>query len=206
MFTGIVTEVGKVISIQPDKLTVGAGPILKDIELGNSIAVNGACLTVTHFTSNQFTVGLSTETVTRTNLGKLHINDPVNLERPLGLGGELGGHLVQGHIDGTGIVKDITPSGGSTIFKFESAPNILRYIVEKGFISINGISLTVTERGSGYFQVSIIDYTKATTNLKFYHVGDLVNLEVDIMAKYAEQFIQSQHSKLSEEYLHEHGY
>ncbi len=121
MFTGIVAEIGRVISLQPDSLIVGAGQVLKGLELGNSIAVNGTCLTVTHFSSNQFTVGLSTETLTRTNLGKLHTNDPVNLERPLGLGGELGGHLVQGHVDGTGTVIGITPSGGSTIFKFETS-------------------------------------------------------------------------------------
>ena len=173
MFTGIVTELGKVNSIFPDKLIVTATRIAKNLELGNSVAVNGACLTVVSFNANSFTVGLSTETLTRTNLGKLHYGDPVNLERPLGLGGELGGHLVQGHVDGTGTISDIVRSGGSTIFKFETTSEIIRYIVEKGFIAVDGISLTIIERGASSFQVSIVDYTKAMTNLNWRKIGDI---------------------------------
>ena len=206
MFTGIIAEVGKVISLQPDKLTVTAGQILKGLALGNSIAVNGTCLTVTSFNTSSFTVGLSTETLNRTNLGQLRNADPVNLERPLGLGGELGGHLVQGHVDGTGTVIGMIPSGGSTVFRFKSPPEILRYVVEKGFIAIDGISLTIAERGTDYFQVSVIDYTKAVTNLNKRRIGDQVNLEVDIMAKYAEQFMQSQHTRLTEDYLRTQGF
>jgi riboflavin synthase len=206
LFTGIVTEVGRVTSIQPDKLTVSAAQVLKGLELGGSVAVNGACLTATTFDAASFTVDLSPETVQRTNLGGLRVGDPVNLERPLGLGGELGGHLVQGHVDGTGSILDISPSGGSTVFRFAAADEIMRYLVEKGFISIEGISLTITARETGYFQVSVVDYTKAHTNLQYHRVGDLVNLEIDIMAKYVERFIQAQRSNLSVDFLKEHGF
>jgi riboflavin synthase len=206
VFTGIVAETGKVISLYPDKLIVGADRIMTGLGLGNSVSVNGACLTVITFTSNSFTVGLSNETLTRTNIGQLHAGEPVNLERPLGLGGELGGHLVQGHVDGTGTVSDIISSGGSTIFKFIAPSSIIRYIVEKGFIAVDGISLTVTERGTSYFKVSVVDYSKAMTNMNYRKIGDSVNLEVDIMAKYAEQFIIFQRDKLSEEYLRENGF
>jgi riboflavin synthase len=206
LFTGIVTEIGKVISLQPDKLVVGAKQVLKNLELGASVAVNGACLTVTSFDTNSFAVDLSPETIRRTNLGKLKTDDPVNLERALGLGGELGGHLVQGHIDGTGRLIGITPEGGSTIFRFEAPEEIMRYLVEKGFVAVEGISLTITARESSYFQVSVVDYTKAHTNLNNHKVGDLVNLEVDIMAKYAERFIQSQDSRITAEFLRENGF
>ncbi len=206
MFTGIVAEVGRVISLLPDQLTVGAGPILKGIELGGSVAVNGACLTATAFTATQFTVGLAPETIRRTNLGTLKPGDPVNLERPLGLGGELGGHLVQGHVDGTGKITAINPEGGATIYRVTAAPEIMRYLVEKGFIAIEGISLTITERGNDYFQVSIIEFTRNHTNLIYHKVGDLVNLEIDIMAKYVDQYMQARRSNLTMEFLRENGF
>ena len=206
MFTGIVTEVGRVISLQPDKLVVGAAQVLKNLELGGSVAVNGACLTATSFDASSFSVDLSPETLKRTNLGMLKTGDPVNLERPLGLGGELGGHLVQGHIDGTGRITGISPAGGSTIFRFEAPEDILRYLVEKGFIAVEGISLTITARETGFFQVSVVDYTKTHTNLNSHKIGDSVNLEVDIMAKYAERFMQSRRSNITVEFLRENGF
>jgi riboflavin synthase len=206
LFTGIVSEVGKVVSLQPGKLTVGAVQVLKGLELGGSVAVNGACLTVTEFTLSTFTVDLSPETLKRTNLGILDIGDEVNLERPLGLGGELGGHLVQGHIDGTGRIVSISPEGGSTIFRFDAPPEIMRYLVEKGFVAVEGISLTVTEKAVSYFQVSVVDYTRTHTNLNVRKVGDLVNLEADIMAKYVEQYLLSQRTGITEEFLREHGF
>ena len=206
MFTGIVAEVGQVISLYPDKLTVGAGPVLKNVELGGSIAVNGACLTVTGFTTVSFTVGISAETLKRTNLGFLKTGDPVNLERPLGLGGELGGHLVQGHVDGLGYFMSSVPASGSFVFRFSAPPEILRYVVEKGFITVNGISLTITARSSSYFEVSVIDYTREHTNLGNLKTGSPVNLEVDILAKYVEQYLQSQRSNLTVEFLRENGF
>jgi riboflavin synthase len=206
VFTGIVAEVGKVISLQPESLLVNADQILKGLELGASIAINGTCLTIIAFTANSFTVGLSDETLTRTNLGNLKSGDPVNLERPLGLGGELGGHLVQGHVDGTGQLTRMSPAGGSTIMRFSAPPEIMRYIVEKGFIAVDGISLTVTGRNNGYFEVSVINYTKNHTALNNRRIGDSVNLEVDIIAKYAEKFIQARRPGITEEFLREQGF
>jgi riboflavin synthase len=206
MFTGIVAEVGRVISILPDKLTVGAKQVLNGLALGGSVAVNGACLTATIITSDSFTVDLSPETTRRTNLGLLKAGDPVNLERPLGLGGELGGHLVQGHIDGTGKITAITPEGGATIFRFETQPEIMHYLVEKGFIAVEGISLTITSKLPGYFQVSVVNYSKSNTNLGLHKIGDVVNLEVDIMAKYVDDVMQTNRSSLTMEFLREHGF
>ncbi len=206
MFTGIVAEVGHVISLLPGKLTVGASRVLKALELGGSMAVNGTCLTVTSFTASSFSVDLSPETLKRTNLGTLKIGDAVNLERPLGLGGELGGHLVQGHIDGTGTIIGITPQGDATIYRIEAPEEIMRYLVEKGFIAVDGISLTITQREASYFEVSIIEYTRQHTNLIFHRIRDQVNLEVDIMAKYVEQYLHGQSSRLTVEFLRENGF
>ena len=133
MFTGIVAEIGQVVSILPGKLTIGGRTILKGLELGASVAVNGACLTVTTFDDKSFQVDIAPETERRTNLGQLKKGDPVNLERAMGLGGELGGHLVQGHIDGTGQLSSIRPESSAAIFRFSAPPEIMRYLVEKGF-------------------------------------------------------------------------
>jgi riboflavin synthase len=206
MFTGIVTEVGKIISLQPDKLIIGCKLILEKVELGCSIAVNGTCLTVTNFDERSFTVGLAEETLKRTNLSLLKRDDPVNLEKALGLGGELGGHLVQGHIDGTGKIISLTPAGGSTVFRFEAPEEIMRYLVEKGFIAIEGISLTISNRTNDWFEVSVIEYTKANTNLKYHKIGDIINLEVDIMAKYVERFMRNQPRELTRDFLVENGF
>jgi riboflavin synthase len=206
MFTGIVTEVGKILSLQPEKLVVAGSRILANVELGCSIAVNGACLTVTSFDAASFSVGLAAETLNRTNLGLLKNGSPVNLERALGLGGELGGHLVQGHVDGIGKITAMTPTGGSTIFRFQAPEEIMRYVVEKGFIAIEGISLTITSCETGYFQVSVVDYTRNNTNLKYHKIGDPVNLEVDIMAKYVERFMQDQRTNLTKAFLTENGF
>jgi riboflavin synthase len=206
MFTGIVTEVGKIVSLQPDKVIVSGTLILDKVELGCSISVNGTCLTVTAFDNKSFTVGLAAETLKRTNLGLLKNGDQVNLERALGLGGELGGHLVQGHIDGTGKIISITPAGGSTIFKFEAPEEIMHYLVEKGFVAVEGISLTIAARETGYFQVSVVDYTKANTNLKYHKIGDPVNIEIDIMAKYVERFMRNQPANLTQSFLSENGF
>jgi riboflavin synthase len=206
MFTGIVTEIGKILSIQPEKMVVKCSQILNKIELGCSIAVNGACLTVISFDSISFSVGLGEETLNRTNLGLLNNGDLVNLERALGLGGELGGHLVQGHIDDTGIIIAIVPAKGSTIFRFEAPLGIMKYIVEKGFIAIEGISLTISAERTSYFEVSVVDYTRINTNLQYHEIGDSVNLEIDIMAKYIERFIQRQNSNLTKDFLVKNGF
>jgi riboflavin synthase len=206
MFTGIITELGRVGSIQNDRLVVLCSHILKGLELGASVAVNGACLTVTKFDSASFSVDLAPETIRRTNVGELKAGDPVNLERPLGLGGELGGHLVQGHVDDTGQLIGITAEGGATIFRFQAPPDIMRYIVEKSFIAIEGISLTISGLGTSDFQVSVVDYTKNHTNLIYHRIGDRVNLEVDIMAKYVERFMQTQRPPMTAEFLRANGF
>ena len=206
MFTGIVSEVGKVISMQNGKLTIAASQVVKGLELGGSVAVNGACLTAIAFDTSSFSAGLSPETLQRTTLGRLKTGDPLNLERPMGLGGELGGHLVQGHVDGTGIITALTPQKGAVLFRLSAPPEIMRYLVEKAYIAIEGISLTITALGTDYFQVSVIDFTRTHTNLQYHKVGDSVNLEVDIMAKYAERFSQPQKSGISTEFLREQGF
>jgi riboflavin synthase len=206
MFTGIVVEMGQVAALYPDRLIVNADLVLKNIELGGSVAINGACLTVTAFDANSFTVGLSSETLQRTNLGMLQSGDPVNLERPLNLGGELGGHLVQGHVDGVGKLVSSIPASGSNIIRFEAPLEIIRYVVEKGFIAIDGVSLTVTAKTDNYFEVSVIDYTRDHTVLNRRKPGDVINLEVDIIAKYVEQLLKPQHSQLTLELLQENGF
>jgi riboflavin synthase len=206
MFTGIVTEIGLVLAILPGQLSVGASAILKNLELGASVAVNGACLTVTLFDSRSFQVDLAPETERRTNLGNLKKGDAVNLERALGLGGELGGHLVQGHVDGTGRIVALRPEGNSYIFRFFAPPDIRRYLVEKGFIAVEGISLTVSTLGPDYFEVSVIDFTRRNTVLQYRRPGDNVNLEIDIMAKYAENFMRRQSSGLTPEFLRQSGF
>ncbi|MFH1015711.1 MAG: riboflavin synthase, partial [Chloroflexota bacterium] len=198
MFTGIVEEVGKVVSTQASagrfslkagRLVIAARETLKNVKPGGSVAINGVCLTVTDFTATSFAFDVMPETLKRTNLGLLKSGDKVNLERPLGLGGEVGGHLVQGHIDDTGKVISIAPEGESILMRFEAPPGVMRYVVPKGFIAVDGISLTVTGTHNNSFQVSLVDFTLKHTNLGSRKAGDRVNLEVDIIAKYVEQFL-----------------
>jgi riboflavin synthase len=206
MFTGIIQETGSTISLAAGKLNIAAGDILKGVELGASIAVNGVCLTVAALTGQSFSVDVMPETLSRTNLGLLRSGDKVNLERPLALGGELGGHLVQGHIDGTGKVVSIVPESGAVLMKFETLPEIMRYIVLKGFIAVDGASLTVTTRDAGTFGVSIVDFTRRHTTLADKKTGDTVNLEADIIGKYVEQFIRPSAGNITAGFLQEHGF
>jgi len=206
MFTGIIEEVGRVVSAQQTKLVIAAGDILKNMELGGSIAVNGVCLTVTTFDNNSFSAGVMQETLKRSNLGTLSAGDSVNLESPLTLGKPLGGHLVQGHVDTIGRLASLRQEGDATLIRFEADTETMRYIVEKGFITVDGISLTVTGRNPGSFEVSIVDYTRSHTNLGHRRVGDLVNLEVDIIAKYVEQLTHARSNGVTAEFLQEHGF
>ena len=206
MFTGIIEEIGRVKSVQRGGLAIMADTVLDEMELGGSIAVNGACLTVTSFDNSSFSVDIMSETSARTNLGLLRLGDKVNLERPLTLSKPLGGHLVQGHVDAMGRVVSIRQDGEAMIFRFEAAPEVMRYVVEKGFIALNGISLTVIARDAISFQVSVVDYTRRHTTLGELSVGDLVNLEVDIIAKYVEQLNQSRGTGITVNFLQEHGF
>ncbi|MBA7708030.1 Riboflavin synthase [subsurface metagenome] len=206
MFTGIIEEVGRVTSAQSRKLTIAASEALQGIELGGSIAVNGVCLTIVNFNSNAFSVDIMPETLNRTNLGLLSAGDRVNLERPLVLGGQLGGHLVQGHVDATGRVAAITWDGEAMLIRFEVSPEVVHYMVEKGFIAVDGVSLTVVTKDTSSFQVSVVDYTQSHTTLGSRQVGNLVNLEVDITAKYVEQFSQARGTGITVDFLQEHGF
>jgi riboflavin synthase len=206
MFTGIIEEVGRVTSAQSRSLVVTASKVLQGIELGGSMAINGVCLTVTRLNTSSFSVGLMPETVERTNIGLLSAEDEVNLERPLTLEKPLGGHLVQGHIDSTGRVTSGTWEGGVMMIRFEASPEAMRYIVNKGFIAVDGVSLTVVDCNASSFLVSIVDYTREHTTLGSKQVGDLVNLEVDILAKYVEQLSQAHRPGITVDFLQEHGF
>ena len=184
MFTGIVEEVGKVISAQAGRLVIGATEAIKEMHLGESISVNGACLTVVAFDAASFSVDVMTETLRRTNLGLLKVGDKVNLERSLALGGRLGGHLVQGHVDGTGKVAFVAREDGAMLIKFEASPEIMRYVVEKGSICVDGVSLTVGKVGRTNFTFYLIPFTCSNTTLGNKKEGQQVNLETDILAKY----------------------
>lgn len=173
---------------------------------GDSIAVNGACLTVTDFDRSSFSVDVMPETLKRTNLGQLKSGDGVNLERPVALGGRLGGHLVQGHIDDTGRVVSLEREGDALLFRFEAPPEIMRYTVPKGFIAVDGISLTIMDKDSDSFRVSVVEYTRRNTTLGSRKAGDVVNLEADIIAKYVAQFTRPQTGGLTAAFLMEHGF
>ncbi|MBA7666718.1 Riboflavin synthase [subsurface metagenome] len=206
MFTGIIEEVGKITSAEPGRLTIAASNVLQGMELGGSIAVNGICLTVINFNSNAFSVDVMPETLRRTNLGLPSAGDGVNLERPLVLGGRLGGHLVQGHVDDTGRVTSVVWDKGAVMIGIEAPPEVMPYIVEKGFIAVDGISLTITTKDTGSFWVSVVDYTRKHTTLGRRRTGDPVNLEVDIIAKYVEQLSQSHSTGITPDFLQKHGF
>ncbi len=206
MFTGIVEEIGRVTSAQSGKVAIAAGKVLQGLELGGSINVNGVCLTITSFNTNSFSIDVMPETLKRSNLGLLSAGNRVNLERPLALGGRLGGHLVQGHIDATGRVASVRWDGKAMIVRFEAPPEVMRYTVEKGFIAVDGVSLTVVAKDNSSFQVSVVDYTRQHTILGDRQVGDSVNLEVDIIAKYVEQLSQARNTGITVDFLREHGF
>lgn len=186
MFTGIVEEMGTLRAVDGYRLDVQASVTLEGLRVGDSIAVNGACLTVTRLESDAFSVEVTPETLRRTNLGHLSPGDPVNLERSLAWGGRLGGHLVQGHVDGTGEVVELAPQGNAHIMRFRAPPEVMRYVVPKGYIAIDGTSLTVVEVKPDTFTVSVIPATYRETVLGARRPGSVVNLEVDILAKYVE--------------------
>ncbi len=206
MFTGIVEEVGTVRSRRRERLTVGAGVVLEGTGLGDSLAVNGACLTVIEMDGDSFTVEVMPETLRRTNLGGLRNGDGVNLERALSLGGRLGGHLVQGHVDGTGAVLSVTAEEGALLFRVSAPREVMIYIVRKGFIAVDGISLTVVEGDASSFTVSLVGYTRGHTNLAGRKPGDVVNLEADIMAKYVERLTGPKSGGITLDFLAKHGF
>jgi riboflavin synthase len=194
MFTGIVEELGVVRDARTDAaqgnyVTITCRSMVEDAKLGDSIAVNGVCLTVTEYAADHFTIGVSPETLRRTNLGQLQRGAPVNLERSLAFGGRMSGHYVQGHVDGVGKITSIVPEGDSLRVTIKPPAALLPYIVEKGYIAVDGTSLTVAERHADSFTIALIDYSRQKVILGRQQPGALVNLEVDIMAKYVESII-----------------
>jgi len=206
MFTGIVEEVGRVILAQPRRLVIGARTVLNGMTLGASMAVNGVCLTISNLDANSFAADVMPETLKRSNLGRLKAGDSVNLERPLALNGWVGGHLVQGHVDATGKIIAMSPDDEAMLVTFEAPSDVLYYVVEKGFITIDGISLTVADRSETSFRVSIVDYSRLHTNLIVRRIGDVVNLEVDIIAKYVARFSQVKSPGITLDFLKEQGF
>ncbi|MFH8570975.1 riboflavin synthase [Streptomyces sp. NPDC017993] len=193
MFTGIVEELGEVVAVE--KLADASrfrlrGPVVtEDAKHGDSIAVNGVCLTVVDTADGEFTADVMAETLNRSSLGALATGSRVNLERPMALGGRLGGHLVQGHVDGTGTVTERVPGENWEIVKVSLPAALTRYVVEKGSITVDGVSLTVVEAAQDYFTISLIPTTLALTTLGIKKIGDPVNLEVDVLAKYVERLL-----------------
>ncbi|MEV5380387.1 MULTISPECIES: riboflavin synthase [Streptomyces] len=193
MFTGIVEELGEVVSVEnlgDSSLFRLRGPIVTEgAKHGDSIAVNGVCLTVVTTADGEFTADVMAESLKRSSLGALVPGSRVNLERPMALGGRLGGHLVQGHVDGTGTVLERIPGEHWEIVKIGLPAELARYVVDKGSITVDGISLTVVEAGDDFFTVSLIPTTLELTTLGIKQPGDLVNLEVDVLAKYVERLL-----------------
>ncbi len=194
MFTGIVEEVGAVQALEEREggwhLSLSAVVAAGGAKLGDSIAVNGACLTVTAIDGERLTFGLAPETLARTNLGELNAGDPVNLERAMAADGRFDGHIVQGHIDGTGRIESATPDGDSLRFAVSAPQELLRYIAPKGFIAVDGTSLTVIDVTAEAFTFMLVAYTQGQISLPQRPVGSRVNLEVDILAKYVERLME----------------
>jgi riboflavin synthase len=193
VFTGIVEELGEVVAVDPQsdavRLTVRGPLVVSDATNGASIAVNGVCLTVVERTDDTFTADVMAETLQRTSLGSLRPGSSVNLERPVTLADRLGGHLVQGHVDGTGQLLDRTPGERWEVVRVSVPPTLARYVVEKGSVTVDGVSLTVVAVGPDWFTVSLVPTTLAVTTLGRTPVGGTVNLEVDVVAKYVEKLI-----------------
>lgn len=212
MFTGIVEETGEVEALEPHpsgaRLRVRCRRVLEDARQGSSIAVNGVCLTAVELDADSFAADVSVETLRRSNLGELRRGALVNLERPLPALGRFGGHIVQGHVDATGELAGLEPqAAGHWWLRVRFPPALARYIVEKGSIAVDGISLTVAAVDRDVFAAAIIPHTWRSTNLRARRPGDRVNLEADILAKYVESLLRREESsRLSEEKLRALGY
>ena len=208
MFTGIIEELGKVLSVKSDKITVECAKVLENTKLGDSIAVNGVCLTVVEFMQNAFIADVSPETLRVTTLKNLKTGDVVNLERAMKADGRFGGHIVSGHIDSCAKTVEVIRNNDFYYFRFELDFETAKYVIKKGSISINGISLTIAEVSENIIKMAVIPHTYENTNLKFVKSGDIVNIEVDMVAKYVEKFLlpSDNKSRISLEFLLEHGF
>ena len=195
MFTGIVEELGRVAALEHGeasaRLTVRGPLVTEDAVHGASISVNGVCLTVVATEAGEFTVDVMRETLVRSSLGSLQVGDPVNLERAMRADGRFGGHVVQGHVDGTATILEREPGDRWEVVRFTLPPELARYVVEKGSITVDGVSLTVAAVDAGTFSVSLIPTTLELTTLGHKEIGDPVNLEVDVLAKYVERLLDA---------------
>ena len=193
MFTGIIEELGKLAALEcaaeSATLTVDGPLVAADLRPGSSVAVNGVCLTVTRVSGGQFAADVMGETLARSSLGALAPGSPVNLERPLRADGRLDGHIVQGHVDGTGTVCDRRPAENWQVLRIQLVPSLQRYVAYKGSVAVDGVSLTVSAVGRSWFEVSLIPETLARTTLGALGPGDPVNIEVDVLAKYVERLL-----------------
>lgn len=196
MFTGIVEELGRVVSLEADgtdgRLVVAAQRVLADLRVGDSIAVNGACLTVVDHGAREFAVAMMHETLRRTNLGQLGVGDVVNLERAVPASGRLGGHIVQGHVDGVARLVEVAPDGAALLQRWEMPASLRRYVAPKGFVALDGVSLTVVDCAAATFRVSLVSYTREHVTLGRAAPGYGANLEVDVLAKYVEALLGAQ--------------
>ena len=216
MFTGIVEEMGTIAGIQKGAksavLTIQAEKVFSDIHIGDSIALNGVCLTVTSFSGNTYTADVMNETLRRSSLGSLTIGSKVNLERAMAANGRFGGHIVSGHIDGTGTITKVEKDDNAIWYTIAAEENLMKYIVEKGSIAIDGISLTVAKRSDMDFAISMIPHTAKETVLSQKKPGDIGNLENDIVGKYIEQLMhyekkeEKKESRLTKEFLLRAGF
>ena len=208
MFTGIIEELGKVQEIKSNKITVECGTVIQDAKLGDSIAVNGVCLTVVEILSNGFVADVSPETMKVTALNNLSAGSLVNLERAMKADGRFGGHIVLGHVDGMAKFVSVIKNAEFYDLNIELTSEQAKYAIKKGSITINGISLTIADINEKLIKIAIIPHTFENTNLKTLKIGDYVNIEVDMVAKYIEKFLSSSDnkSKISLEFLQEHGF
>ncbi|HCG99400.1 MAG TPA: riboflavin synthase [Actinobacteria bacterium] len=213
MFTGIIEELGTIQAIRRGAdqfvLDIKAPRLVAGVEIGDSVAVNGICLTVTTKTRDGFTVDVMPETVTKTNLDDIKSGETVNLERAMTMSSRLGGHMVSGHVDGVGTITSKSKAENALIIRISAPEAVTRYLIGRGSIAVDGISLTVMDYGDEYVVVSIIPHTASVTTLGFKRPGDIVNLEADLIGKYIEKFMSGQQKKtpgLTLETLREHGF
>ena len=222
MFTGLVEEIGKVVKVNMGSssgtIEIQAEKVLVGSKIGDSIAVNGVCLTVTHINRNVFSADVMAETFRRSSLGSLTSGSYVNLERAMSADGRFGGHIVSGHIDGTGNVMSIEAEENAIWYTISASSDLLKYIVEKGSVALDGISLTVAYVDNECFKVSIIPHTKAETILQYKKRGDIINIECDVIGKYVEKLLgykdslentnglANKKSNITMEFLAEHGF
>lgn len=206
LFTGIIEETGTLIKIGGGNITIECGKILEDMKIGDSISTNGICLTVTKFDDKSFSADVMPETIRRTSLENLKSGDVINLERALRLCDRLGGHIISGHIDGIGTIKSMKPEGNAIIVTIKTEKELLRYIAAKGSIALDGMSLTVVNANNIDFSVSLIPHTRDVTNFKYKKIGSLVNIEIDVLARYIERLMNFKSSTITKDFLISNGF